>query len=127
MTAAVDTLGRVGRIHLADGVLVQLTGSLTSEHVPALREALLSPFAESCRDVVIDAGEVKDVTESALAVLVASREWAELSGRRLLVSRMSVELDQLLGELDLADTLPGIAPLGSAAVTAVPRPRAAAD
>jgi anti-anti-sigma regulatory factor len=76
-------------MHLADGVVVQLGGRLTDDNLPELRDALLSNFVASCRDVVVDAGEVEDVTESALAVLVAAKDWAADNGRRFFVSRMS--------------------------------------
>jgi anti-anti-sigma regulatory factor len=91
-TAAVSAGGRVGRIDLVDGTLVQLSGSLTGENLPELRAALLSSFAESCRDVVVDAGEVGDVTQPALAVLVAAQADARRHGRRFLLSRLSAPL-----------------------------------
>jgi anti-anti-sigma regulatory factor len=58
----------------------------------------------SCRDVVVDAGEVEDVTESALAVLVAAKDWAEDNGRRFFVSRMSPLVRAALAVCDV--TLP---------------------
>jgi anti-anti-sigma regulatory factor len=123
-TATVDTGGRVGCVHLADGVVVQLGGTLTDDNLPELRDALLSPFGASCRDVVVDAGEVEDVTESALAVLVAARDWAEHNGRRFFVSRMSPlvrsALDICQVKLPELGGRPG-------RTTTIPTPRAAKD
>lgn len=123
-TATVDLGGRVGCIHLADGVVVQLGGMLTDDNLPELREALLSPFPASCRDVVVDAGEVEDVTELALAVLVAAKDWAEANGRRFFVSRMSPLVAAALDICDVA--LPQLGGWPSAQ-PGIPAPRRAAD
>lgn len=126
-TATADLVeGRVACAHLADGMVVQLGGMLTDDNLPELRGALLSPFVSSCRDVVVDAGEVADVTESALAVLVAARDWAEHHGRRFFMSRMS---PLLRAALDICEvTLPELgARPGMTTATAIPAPRAAAD
>lgn len=123
-TATADIGGRVGSVHLADGVVVQLGGRLTDDNLPELRDALLSPFAASCRDVVVDAGEVEDVTEPALAVLVAAKDWAEHNGRRIFVSRLSPLVRAALEVCEVS--LPELGPRPGLA-TAVPMPRAAAD
>jgi anti-anti-sigma regulatory factor len=125
-TAIVSTGGQVGRMHLADGVLVHLTGSLTGEHLPELRAALLSPFEETCRDVVVDAGEVGDAADSALAVLVAAKDWAQQHGRRFVLSRCSPALDVMLTEIGAE--MPRLEPLAQrVARPRVPSPRGAAD
>ena len=124
-TAIVDTGGRVGCIHLADGVVVQLGGTLTDDNLPELRAALLSPFGASCQDVVVDAGEVEDVTESALAVLVAAKDWAEQNGRRFFVSRMSALVSRALDVCEVS-----LPPLGGgwpSAQPGIPAPRGAVD
>ncbi|MBV9097246.1 MAG: STAS domain-containing protein [Frankiaceae bacterium] len=130
MTTATAELveGRVASTHLADGMVVQLGGMLTDDNLPELRGALLSPFVSSCRDVVVDAGEVVDVTEPALAVLVAARDWAEHNGRRFFISGMSPLLRAALEVCEV--TLPelGARPgLTTATTTTIPGPRKAAD
>lgn len=125
-TATVDIGGRVGSVHLADGVVVQLGGMLTDDNLPELRDALLSPFAANCRDVVVDAGEVEDVTESALAVLVAAKDWAEHNGRRFFVSRLSPLVRAALEVCEVS--LPELGPRpGLTTATTIPAPRAAVD
>jgi anti-anti-sigma regulatory factor len=132
-TATVETRGRVGCTHLADGMVVQLAGALTDEDLPELRVALLSPFADSCRDVVVDAGEVEDVTEAALAVLVASRQWAEDNDRRFFASRLSPLVRSALEICQV--TLPELGAPGqltpprtrSRRRPGIPAPRAATD
>jgi len=123
-TATVEQLGgRVGCVHLADGVVVQLGGTLTDDNLPELRDALLSPFPASCRDVVVDAGEVEDVTESALAVLVAAKDWAQGNGRRFFVSRLSPLVRAALKVCEVS--LPELG--GPLAPGCIPGPRAAVD
>jgi anti-anti-sigma regulatory factor len=123
-TATVDTGGWVGCVHLADGVVVQLGGMLTDDNLPELRDALLSNFVPSCRDVVVDAGEVEDVTEAALAVLVAARDWAEDNGRRFFVSRLSPLVRAALTVCDVALPELGARP---GPPLRIPGPRAATD
>jgi anti-anti-sigma regulatory factor len=118
--------GRVACMRLADGIVVQLGGMLSDDNLPELREALLSPFVSSCRDVVVDAGEVEDVTESALAVLVAANDWAQHNGRRFFVSRMSPLVRAALKVCEV--TLPELgARPGRTTATKIPGPRRAAD
>lgn len=104
--------GAVNCVHLADGKLVQLSGRLGHEELPALRLALLTPLFDDCRDVVVDAGEVESVVDEAIAVLVAAEEWATYAGARLLLSRAAPVVEQALIELDLADRFKRLAPLG---------------
>ena len=112
VTMMIETTGRVSSTHLADGKLVRLQGSLGESELAALRLALLTPLADECHDVVIDAGEVTDVTDEAVAILVAARDWAEFSGARLLLSRSAPALDRVLAELALSEALPRLAALG---------------
>lgn len=119
VTALIDNTGQVGRTALADGVLLRLAGRFGDSELPALRLSLMSPIAGDCRDVVIDAGELTDVCDDAIAILVAARDWTEHNGARLLLSRSAPALDQALAELDLTDALPRLSPLAGA----VPAPR----
>jgi anti-anti-sigma regulatory factor len=136
-TRAAEVGARVACVHLADGVVVRLGGTLTDDNVPELRDALLSPFAASCRDVVVDAGDVEDVTEPALAVLVAARDWAHDNGRRFFVSRLSPLVRAALRVCDVSLPELGV-PCPTASIAgpsaaipgrpaAIPGPRAAAD
>ena len=103
--------GAVNCMHLADGKLVQLSGRLGLDELPALRLALLTPLFDDCRDVVVDAGEVEYIADEAIAVLIAAQEWANYAGARLLLSRAAPAVEQALFELDLADRLPRLSPL----------------
>jgi len=103
---AIDsTVGTVNCVHLADGKLVQLSGRIGHEELPALRLALLTPLFDDCHDVVIDAGDVVAIDDDAIAVLVAADEWASYSGARLLLSRAAPVVEQALDELGFSDRL----------------------
>ena len=112
---AIDpSVGTVNCVHLADGKLVQLSGRIGREELPALRLALLTPLFDDCRDVVIDAGDVVAVDDEAVAVLVAAEEWATYAGARLLLSRAAPVLEQALADLDFANRIPRLTDLGAA-------------
>src|SRR3954452_9042980 len=113
-TATIEVDGHVQCTHLSDGMLVRLTGMLSDSQLPMLRTALLAPLADSCRDVVVDAGDVVGVDEPALAVLVAARVWAEQQGARFMLSRSAPALEQVLTENDCAGALPRLSTLPSA-------------
>lgn len=104
--------GAVNCVHLGDGKLVQLSGRLGQDELPALRLALLTPLFDECRDVVVDAGEVEYIEDEAIAVLLAADEWATYAGARLLISRAAPVVEQALFELDLADRFKRLSPLG---------------
>jgi anti-anti-sigma regulatory factor len=123
-TATLEATGHVDCVHLADGLLVRLGGSLTSSQLPALRDALLTPLAEGCRDVVVDAGELTGLNDDVLAVLLAGRVWAEDHGARMLLSRTAPALESTLEELEITGALPR---LGSLRRAALPSPRAPQD
>lgn len=127
--ATSTSTGRVHCTHLADGKLVQLCGFLGTPELPALRLALLTPLFDECRDVVVDAGEVTGMDDAAVAVLVAARDWAEVAGARILISRSSAAFDVALAELDLIELFPRLTPLGqpAPALSLVPVPRGAID
>lgn len=94
---AIDiTTGTVNCMQLADGKLIQLTGRVGRAELPALRLALLAPLFAGCRDVIIDAGEVVDIADEAMAVVVAAEEWATYAGARLLLSRTTPAFEQAL-------------------------------
>jgi anti-anti-sigma factor len=125
MTATAVETGLVNRSLLADGMLVQLSGELSHEHVTELRGVLLAPLADGCRDVIIDAGDVSDIDFDALAVVFAAWAWVEEQGARFLLSRTSPAFEQTLAANGVADDLPRLADLGSApAAAAIPRQRA---
>ena len=115
--------------HLADGKLVQLAGHLGEAELPALRLALLTPLFDECRDIVIDAGEVAEIDDCAVAVLMAGTEWAHDAGVRVLLSRSTPSFDETLDELDLTDLIPRLSPLQqtTSRIAEVPRQRASAD
>jgi anti-anti-sigma regulatory factor len=124
-TATLEATGNVESMHLADGMLVRLTGAVATDQVAGMRLALLMPLPDSCRDVVVDAGDVTDLCDEALAVLLAARTWAEDHGARFLVSRSAPAVDDALEALDLADALPRLSMLAvspDAPVIPLPRP-----
>jgi anti-anti-sigma regulatory factor len=130
MTTAVEPgVGHVNCAHLADGKFVQLGGCLGEADLPALRLALLTPLFDECRDIVIDAGEVDEIDDCAVAVLVAATEWAHSAGVRVLLSRSTATFDDTLEALDLADLLPRLsAPLPTPSrLAAVPPQRTSVD
>ena len=105
-TAMLEATGHVDCVHLADGMLVRLGGTLSGAHLPELRDALLAPLDEGCRDVVVDAGEVTEINDDALAVLLAARIWAEDHGARMMLSRSAPALESTLEELAITGALP---------------------
>jgi anti-anti-sigma regulatory factor len=122
-TATLEATGHVDCVHLADGLLVRLGGTLTTTELPELRDALLTPLDEGCRDVVVDAGEVTGIDDEAIAVLLAARVWAEEHGARMLLSRTAPALESTLEELAIAGALPRLAAIRNQ----VPTPRPATD
>jgi len=107
MTTAIEPgIGRVNCAHLADGKLIQLGGCLGEADLPALRLALLTPLFDGCRDVVIDAGEVSEIDDCAVAVLMAGCEWAHAAGVRVLLSRSTPAFDDTMDDLELTDLMP---------------------
>lgn len=127
-TATLEATGHVEAMYLADGMLVRLQGVIGVDQVPGMRKALLAPLPEACRDVVVDAGDVTDVSDPALAVLLAARTWAEEQGARFLLSRSAPAVDNALDALDPDAALPTLSSLriGSDA-PAVPLPRPSDD
>ena len=119
--ATIEATGHVESTRLADGLLVRLGGPMTAHLLPELRDALLSPLGEGCRDVVVDAGELTTVDDDALAVLLAARVWAEEQGARMLLSRTAPCLEATLEELQITGALPRLGALREAPV-AVPVP-----
>ncbi|MHB2023862.1 MAG: STAS domain-containing protein [Mycobacteriales bacterium] len=94
-------------ITLDDGMVVLLSGRFEGfEALVSLRGALLSARPEGVDDVIVDAGEVTELSDDALAVLWAGLEWAEITGGRLSFSRMSAPVTDMLGELNLTGELP---------------------
>jgi anti-anti-sigma regulatory factor len=104
MTAA--DYGTVSTTRLGDGLVVRLAGSLDVDSLADLRGALLVERPEGCNDVVVDAGQVAEVHERALAVLIAAGEWAEQTGGRLQFSAVSASMLETAAFFDVADLLP---------------------
>ena len=123
-TATLEATGHVDSVHLADGLLVRLGGSLTTTELPQLRDALLTPLDDGCRDVVVDAGELTGIDDDALAVLLAARVWAEDHGARMLLSRTAPALETTLEELAITGALPRLSTLRG---QQMPKPRLAQD
>ena len=128
-TATLEATGHIDCVHLADGMLVRLGGTLSGSQLPELRDALLAPLDEGCRDVVVDAGEVDDVDDDAIAVLIAADEWASHAGARLLLSRTTPVVEQALADLGFGDRLQRLTPLSTVAArpVLVPAPRQNVD
>jgi anti-anti-sigma factor len=91
---------------LGDGLVVRLSGVLDGQAVPALRQELLGPLPTRCTDVLVDAAHVVDLTDDALAVLLAGSSWAGASGARFALSAVSPAVAAVIEELDLGATLP---------------------
>jgi anti-anti-sigma regulatory factor len=123
-TAMLEATGHVDCVHLADGMLVRLGGTLTGPQLPELRDALLTPLAEGCRDVVVDAGDVTAINDDAIAVLLAARVWAEDHGARMMLSRTAPALELSLEELEITGALPR---LGSMREQGLPTQRGPRD
>jgi len=122
-TAMIEATGHVDCVRLADGLLVRIGGPVTSTQVPALRDALLAPLENGCRDVVVDAGEMTALDDEALAVLLAGRVWAEEHGARMLLSRTAPCLEETLEELEITGALPRLGTLSEAPLPAQRRPQ----
>src|SRR3954470_15911145 len=99
MTAALERTGYVTTSHLADGRIVQLSRAFGLDELGSLRTAFLSPLPSHCRDVVVDGGAVTEITDEAVAVLLAACMWADQHGARFLLSRSSEALDDILDEI----------------------------
>jgi anti-anti-sigma regulatory factor len=109
-TMTADSLSNVSANVLADGIVVRLSGSLDAASLPDLRATLLRPRPEGCDDVLVDAGQVTEVHERALAVLVAAADWASETGGRLQFASMSqplVDTAEYFAVTDLLPRLPG--------------------
>jgi anti-anti-sigma regulatory factor len=113
MTAA--DFGTVSTTCLGDGLVVRLSGSLDVDSLDDLRGALLVDRPEGCNDVMVDAAQVTEVHERALAVLIAAVDWAEQTGGRLRFAAISSSLVETAAFFDVADLLPRLpAPGGRA-------------
>ncbi|MDQ1701521.1 MAG: anti-sigma factor antagonist [Frankiaceae bacterium] len=97
----------------ADGMFVRIAGELDSQSLSQLRSSLLRTRPSVCRDVIVDAGAVTFVDDSALAVLVAASAWAADSGATISYSRMSDALRAEVETLGLQAALPMLAPIGA--------------
>ena len=101
------------RVHrLGDGLVVRLSGVLDGQAIPALRREVLSPLPADCRDVLIDASAVVDVTDEAMAVLLAGSSWAGDAGARFAFSSVSQVVAEHIEALDLGGSLPVLGKAG---------------
>ena len=121
MTAVLVETGQITSSRLADGMLVQLHGSLDETVVAEMRQVLLAPIPAECRDIVVDAGDVTDIDFAALAVVFAAWGWAEEHGVRFLVSRTSHAFEQMLEDNGVVDDLPRLSELATAPARRRPR------
>jgi anti-anti-sigma regulatory factor len=108
---ATPTAATVSLTRLADGIIVQLQGEVSTAVLPQLRRALLMPMPTNCRDVILDAGAVTGIDDAALAALLAARDWAGAAGRRFSAVRISPQLAAVLEELALPEALALLAPI----------------
>jgi anti-anti-sigma regulatory factor len=114
-TMAASDFRTVSVTCLDDGLVVRLGGSLDADSLTDLRDALLVDRPEGCDDVMVDAAQVTEVHERALAVLIAAGEWAEQTGGRLRFAAISGALVETAEYFDVADLLPRLpAPGGRA-------------
>ena len=97
---------------LADGVVVRLAGAFGTEDAELLRGALLRPRPAACRDILVDAGAVTELDDSALAVLVAAPDWADQTGGHLFFTRLSEPIRSAAAELGIMRLMPLLAPPG---------------
>lgn len=123
-TMTADSLSNVSANVLADGIVVRLSGSLDAASLPELRATLLRPRPEGCDDVLIDAGQVTEVHERALAVLVAAADWTTDTGGRLQFAAMSKPLLETAEYFDVTDLLPRLPGPGGRAEAAASRRKA---
>jgi anti-anti-sigma regulatory factor len=119
MTA--DALGAVTANVLADGIVVRLAGSLDVASLGDLRATLLTPRPEGRDDVLVDAGQVTEVHERALAVLVAAADWAQQTGGRLRFAAISPAMLDTAAYFGVTDLLPRLPGPGGRAGEAVQR------
>jgi anti-anti-sigma factor len=125
--ATLATEPTVTAVLTGDGLLVRLSGALDVVSAPALRAALLGVRPVGCDDVVVDAGDVTAVDDSALAVLLAAGTWVVDTGGRLSFVRMSSTLRREVAQLGLERLLPMLEPVGERSATVpMPAPRTAA-
>jgi len=117
-TMTADSVSNVNATVLADGIVVRLAGSLDAASLPDLRASLLATRPDGCDDVLVDAGQVTEVHERALAVLVAAAQWAAESGGRLQFAALSQPLLDTADYFDVADLLPRLPGPGGRTETA---------
>jgi anti-anti-sigma regulatory factor len=98
---------------LADGVVVRLAGAFGSDDADRLRGALLRPRPAACRDVLVDAGAVTQLDDTALAVLVAAPDWADQTGGQLSFTRLSEPIRTAAAELGIMRLMPLLPPPGA--------------
>ena len=108
-----------------DGMLVRLGGALGADATAQLRGALLGLRPFGCDDVIVDAGDVTDVDDDALAVLLAASAWVVDTGGRLSFSQMSQPLRREVALVGLCDELRMLEPVGGRDETIPVPPRSA--
>ncbi|MCU1675324.1 MAG: anti-sigma-factor antagonist [Frankiales bacterium] len=104
----------------ADGMFVRIAGELDGQSLSQLRSSLLRTRPAASSDVIVDAGAVTYVNDSALAVLVAASAWAANSGAAISYSRMSDALRTEVEALGLETAMPMLAPIGARAGSVSP-------
>jgi anti-anti-sigma factor len=105
-TMTADANCSVAASVLADGVVVRLSGSLDVATLPDLRATLLATRPAGCDDVVVDASQVSEIHERALAVLVAAVDWTATTGGRLRFAAISQPLLETIRHFGVEDLLP---------------------
>ena len=102
---AVFNAAPVATVWTDDGVLVRLSGRVGAAEVAELRASLLRRRPAGCDDVIVDAGDLTEADDSALAVLLAADSWARDTGGRLRYSRIGAWLRNEMVSLGLADAM----------------------
>jgi anti-anti-sigma regulatory factor len=97
---------------LCDGLVVRLAGNLVAADACVLREALLRPRPATCRDFIVDAGDVSAIDQEPLRVLAAA---SGVTGRRMTFSRLSTAMHGAAERFGVGARLSMLGPPGSRA------------
>jgi anti-anti-sigma factor len=89
----------------ADGVILWLSGELDLASAPQLKEAIHRVELNGRERLLLDLSELAFMDSTGLAVVVAARERADVSGSRLVLRRPMPQVERLLTLVGLRDQL----------------------